>query len=182
MHDQDVFNTIWDARKTHAQLVQRSDEIFKLLLKEDKLDDKIMGLFWSLTKSDYQTAVFNIISECSYFLRLKHLEFFFNEITGNVAPEKLSIADFNCLCDMGKQAKTPEFLAKIVNFFWHIVMNSHQYKEDLVENCVSKFAEMVKSWTLDKKKGIFVNLVQHFTNNELAALPVLRLFTKMISD
>lgn len=41
---------------------------------------------------------------------------------------------------------------------------------------------MVKSWTLDKKKTILIDLVQHFTKTDLAALPVLRLFTKMVVD
>ena len=161
-----MFTTIWDARKTHAQLVQRSDEIFKLLLKEDKLDDKIMALFWSLTKSDYQPAVLKIISDCSYYLKQRHFDFLFNEITGNVPAEKLSIADFNCLCDMGKSAKSLEFLQKIVEFFWHIVVNSENYKEELVENCLSKFAEMVKYWSLDKKKVIFANLIKQLTHND----------------
>jgi len=49
----EVFTTLWDPRKTHAQLIQRSGEIFKLLLKEDRLDDALLKLFWSLTKSDY---------------------------------------------------------------------------------------------------------------------------------
>lgn len=53
MVSNEVFTTLWDARRTHAQLVQRSGEIFKLLLKEDRLDESLLKLFWSLTKSDY---------------------------------------------------------------------------------------------------------------------------------
>ena len=48
----DVFGAIWDYKRTHLQLVQRSDEIFKLLLKENKLTEDLMKLFWSLTKSE----------------------------------------------------------------------------------------------------------------------------------
>ena len=39
MEKNDVFSTVWDARKTHPQILQRSNEIFKLLIKQDKLSE-----------------------------------------------------------------------------------------------------------------------------------------------
>ena len=53
MNEHDVFSTIWDPKKTHLQIVQRTTDIFKMLLKENKLDEPILKMFWSLTKSDY---------------------------------------------------------------------------------------------------------------------------------
>jgi hypothetical protein len=37
-----------------------------------------------------------------------------------------------------------EFRVKIGEFFWRIILNAENYKEDLVENCINKYAEMVK--------------------------------------
>lgn len=64
-----MFQSIWDSKRTHMQIVQRSAEIFKLLLKENKLDSKILNLFWSLTKTEYQSEVLKIISEVSIWLK-----------------------------------------------------------------------------------------------------------------
>jgi hypothetical protein len=67
----DVFNTIWDHKKTHLQIVQRTNEIFKFLVKDDKMDESLLRLFWSLGKADVtnQTEVFKIISEANYYLK-----------------------------------------------------------------------------------------------------------------
>jgi hypothetical protein len=64
-----VFQSIWDSKRTHMQFVKCSAEIFKLLLKENKLDSKILNLFWSLTKTEYQSEVLKIISEVSIWLK-----------------------------------------------------------------------------------------------------------------
>jgi hypothetical protein len=69
MVSNEVFTTLWDARKTHAQLVQRSGEIFKLLLKENRMDESLLKLFWSLTKSDYQSEILKIVGETSFYLK-----------------------------------------------------------------------------------------------------------------
>ena len=42
-----------------------------------------------------------------------------------------------------------EFRVKIGEFFWRIILNAENYKEDLVENCINKYAEIVKKWSLD---------------------------------
>lgn len=40
--DNGVFTILWDHRKTHQQLVQRSNEIFKILPKEDLLSPELL--------------------------------------------------------------------------------------------------------------------------------------------
>jgi hypothetical protein len=67
----DVFQSIWDTKRTHLQIVQRTDEIFKFLLKENKLDEDLLKMFWSLTKSDrdLKSEVIKIIQDCNYYLR-----------------------------------------------------------------------------------------------------------------
>lgn len=114
-----------------------------MLLQEERLDDEILKLFWSLTKGEYQAEVLKIISDCSLWLRQPQIEYFFNEVTLTPA-EKLSLPEFDLLCDLGKQCKSAEFQKGIENFFWHIIASADNYKEDLVDNATKKFAEMVK--------------------------------------
>ena len=68
MSEHGVFDIIWDTKKTHLQLVQRSNEIFKILPRENLLTMELLRQFWSLTKSDYKSEVFKIINEAAYHL------------------------------------------------------------------------------------------------------------------
>lgn len=73
-----VFDILWDPRTTHQQLVQRSNEIFKILPKEDLLSPELLQQFWNLTKSDYKSEVFKIINETALYLKQEHIEFLFD--------------------------------------------------------------------------------------------------------
>lgn len=130
------------------------------MVKDDKMDEGMLKLFWSLAKSDhtYQAEVFKIISEASFYLKMSHIEFFFAELTQQPA-EKLTMPEFDCLCDLGKQCKSPEFQTKVGDFFWRVIINAENYDEKLVENCIKKYAEMVRLQSFDQKKALFAQLV-----------------------
>ena len=49
MEENEVFDIIWNWRNTHLQLVQRSDTIFKELLRTKLLSKELLALFYSLT-------------------------------------------------------------------------------------------------------------------------------------
>jgi hypothetical protein len=68
MKENDVFNIIWDPRRTHLQLVQRSTEVFRLLAKEKQLSEEILGLIWNLAESDYKTDVLKFVTDSAYYL------------------------------------------------------------------------------------------------------------------
>ena len=66
----DLFDILFDPKKTHLQLVQRCDEVLKLLLGEDMLTDDLLGKFWTLSRTDgFKSEVFKIINDCSYHLK-----------------------------------------------------------------------------------------------------------------
>jgi hypothetical protein len=65
MRTHGIFDILFDHKRTHLQLIQRSDEILKLLLSEDMLDEGLMQQFWSLTKTDLRLETYKIISDCS---------------------------------------------------------------------------------------------------------------------
>ena len=52
-----------------------------LLLRENQLDEDLLAMFWSLTRSDYQAEVFKIISDQSYHLKQVHVDYLFGELT-----------------------------------------------------------------------------------------------------
>lgn len=177
MSKNNVFATVWDHRKTHLQIVQRTNEIFKLLVKSDKMDEPMLKLFWSLGKADHnlQTEVFKIISESAQHLKPCHVEFFFTELVSQPT-EKLSLTEFDCLCDLGQHSN--EFQPKIKDFFYQIILNANSYKDELVDNCIAKYAQMVRDLPVDAKKQILAQLTQQFAST--AIIPVLKLFTKLI--
>lgn len=66
MNEHGVFDILWDPKKTHLQLVQRSGEIFKVLPKENLLTMELLSQFWSLSKSDYKSEIFKIINDSAF--------------------------------------------------------------------------------------------------------------------
>lgn len=177
-----VLQVIWDPKKTHLQILQRTGEIFKLLLKEDKMDQSYLKLFWSCAKSDhtFQAEVFQIISDASIWLKLKHVEFFFEEMTQQSA-DKLTVAEFDCLVDLGKYCNDNDFQSKIGDFFWRVVVKGGS-KKKLVENCIKKFSEMVKSYDVDKKVALLYKLLSQINEKGNSVPQILELFTKLIKD
>jgi hypothetical protein len=182
MMDKQVFTTIWDANKTHIQLVQRSNEIFKLLIKEEKMTVELLDLFWNLTNTPaYKSEVFKIINETSFHLKTSHIEYFFNKITAT-PNDKLSMEEFNALGELGKYCKNAEFMQKVSNFFWKIITEAAYHTDELIENCIKKFTDMVQFWTIDSKWPLLESLVDQLKVTEHPSLPVIRVFKKMIKD
>ena len=80
MTDNQVFSIIWDARKTHQQLVERSDKVYKLLIDEDHMTNELLQKFWDLS-SDYKSEVYKIINDNSFCLKQPQKEFMSAQIT-----------------------------------------------------------------------------------------------------
>ena len=66
MNESGIFGIIWDPKKTHMQLVQRSNEVFRVLPKEGLLTMELLAQFWSLSKSDYKSEVYKIINDSAF--------------------------------------------------------------------------------------------------------------------
>ena len=90
--------------------------------------------------------------------------------------------EFNALSDLGKYGKDVNFQTKVSDFFWRIITDSGKYKDELLENCISKFAEMIRYWSIEKKEPFFNQLSEQLKKTENSAIPVLKLFTKLIKD
>ena len=75
--------------------------------------------------------------------------------------EKLAIEEFQTLSELGKYAKDEAFKINVSDFFWNLICNSDNVKEDLVNSCINKFCEMVKNWEISKKHSFFVQLTKN---------------------
>ena len=53
------------------------------------------------------------------------------------------------LSELGKYCKNADFMAKVSEFFWKIISDSDNYNDELITNCISKFSDMVKYWSLE---------------------------------
>ena len=85
------------------------------------------------------------------------------------------------MSELGKYAKENEFKEQVTQYFWTIICNSETYKEDLVNNCITKFCEMVKYWDLKAKHDFFVGLSKNLAENK-SSIPSLKLFKGLLKD
>ena len=138
--------------------MQRSNEIFKILPKENLLTMELLEQFWSLSKSDYKSEVFKIIGEAAFHLDQNHIDYLFDEITETPA-SKLGMEEFDALSSLGRFSRSLDFQSKTSSFFLRIINDSDEHKIELIENCINKFADMIKLQSMEKKKVHFDMLV-----------------------
>lgn len=127
------------------------------------MDEPTLKMFWSLATSEtqYQSEVFKIIQDSSVWLMLKHVEFFYDQLTQQQA-EKLSVAEFDCLVDLGKFCNEESFQTKIGDFFWRVIVQSGA-KKDLVDKCIKKYSEMVRLHTTEQKIELLTKLINQIS-------------------
>ena len=107
--------------------------------------------------------------------------YLFNQIT-ETAASKLGMEEFDVLSSLGRSCRDSDFQAQISEFFLRIINNSDDYSPVVIENCIDKFADMIKFHSLDRKLPYFNQLVSQLQNTESSALPVIRLYKKIIKD
>lgn len=142
---------------------------------------ELLQQFWNLSKSDYKTEVFKIINDTAFDLQGEHIEYLFDQIT-ETPSNKLGMEEFDALSNLGKFAKSTDFQQRTSEFFWKIIVNSDDHKQELIDNCIKKFSDMIKYWTMEKKEHYFDKLTEHLKNTSSSAVPIIRLFKKIIAD
>ena len=120
MTDNEVFDIIWNYRKTHQELVTRSNDIFRLLAKEHALTPELRALVWELSKSEHKLEVLKLISVGSYYMSSEDAEFFAKAIAATPT-EELTNADFDLICEFGKWTKTNEIKDFVFQFFFNYI-------------------------------------------------------------
>jgi len=139
MQTHGVFDVLFGAKKSHIQIIQRSDEVLRLLLTEDMLSDELLAQIWSLTRADvFRNEVFKLITDCSYFFNQHHLDFIYDRIQKDVPVERLGMEEFTCLSELGKYAKDRSggFQEKVASFFWGLIISPDTRNTELLDNCI----------------------------------------------
>ena len=85
------------------------------------------------------------------------------------------------LSELGKYSKDASFKRSVTDFFWEIICNADNYKEELVNNCITKFCEMVKYWDISIKHEFFIGLTKNLEQNK-SSISTLKLFKNLIKD
>lgn len=122
-----------------------------------------------------------IINEAAFYLDDEHIAYLFAQITETPA-HKLGMEEFESIAALGRWSRSADLSAKTNEFFWNIITNSNDFKSDLITNVVNKFSDMIKYHSLEKKQAYFDKVTDQLNNSEIAAVPVIRLFTKIIKD
>jgi hypothetical protein len=180
-----IFDILFDPKKTHLQLVQRCDEVLKLLLGENMLSNELLGKFWTLTRTDgFKSEVFKIINDCSFHFKQQHQDFIFEKIKNEVPRDKLGMEEFTCLSELGKYPKDKEagFQERVVEFFWELIVSKDTKNVELLDNCVQKYRDMVRYWDLKVKVDMFARLHACLQDSTSPSLPCLRLLKGLIQD
>ena len=84
--DNKILNEIFGANY-HSQLITRSNEIIKLLLQENALDENDMTLIWSCTKRgdlEAKLTILKLLSSIAENLKENHIEMLLNSVLNNV--------------------------------------------------------------------------------------------------
>ena len=85
------------------------------------------------------------------------------------------------ICELGKFTKDATFKEKTTDYFWRIICDGDSYKEELVNNCITKFCDMVKSWDMKVKHEFFLGLIKNLAVNR-SSIATLKLFKNLIKD
>jgi len=98
-----------------------------------------------------------------------------------IQSDKVGLEELQVICELGKFTKDAVFKQRTTDYFWKIICDGDQYKEDLVNNCITKFCDMVKSWEMKAKHEFFEGLVKNL-GEDRSSIPTLRLFKNLIKD
>ena len=178
MAENNVFELLW-GKRTHQQIVERSNTIFKFLLDEGYMTLEYLQLVWDASGA-YKPEVFKIITDYSYYLKQPHKEFICTKITEKSAAD-LDMSDFELLSEIGRFGQDDGFKNKLAEFFWRIVVSAEDCDEELLTSCIEKFTDMVKYWSIEQKKPFFDRFTAEIQNAN-DALPVIKLFKRLVSD
>ena len=86
------------------------------------------------------------------------------------------------ICELGKYSKDPTFKKVTTDFFWKLICEGGDtQKEDLLNNCIAKFCDMVKNWEMKTKHEFFIGLTNNLQQNK-SSIASIKLFKGLIKD
>ena len=172
-----ILEVIFDQKNYHVQIIQRSKEILKFLIVENKLTEEQLNLFWKGTEFDDETRreMYKIIEEASTPMQPHHVMQFLNKITAEkdakIIPEAV-----NCVYEMGKYTKdSTETSQAIVNLLWRFATDQ-QNPLDVSNTAITKLADLLKKWKFSTAKTYFYKCLDNLKNHnaEIESMKILK--------
>lgn len=173
-----ILELIFDPKEYHVQIIQRSKEILRFLIVEDKLSEEQLNLFWRGTEFDDETRreIYKIIEECSSPMKEHHvkqfLDKFIAEKNAKIIPEAVV-----CIYEMGKFTKedaTENSLA-VGELLWRFATDVKNPSE-VTNSAITKLGDLLKKWKFSTAKPYFYkcldNLKTH--NASIESLKILK--------
>ena len=153
---------IFDPKNYHVQIIQRSKEILKILIVEDKLSKEQLDLFWRATEFDDETRreIYNIIEETSTPMQNHHVMQFLNKFLESsdaiITPEAIS-----CISEMGKYSRgSLEQSKSIADLLWRFSTSQTKLLE-ISSIAITKLCELMKIFKYSEAKPFFINCLDN---------------------
>lgn len=174
-----ILEIIFDSKNYHVQIIQRSKEILKFLIVEDKLTKTQLDLFWKATEFDDETRreMYNIIQETSAPMQSHHVMQFLNKFLENsdavITPEAI-----NCIFEIGKASKgSAEQARSIADLLWRFSIDQNNALE--VSNiAITKFCELMRKWKYSEAKPYFLSCLSNL-KNDVASIESIKVVCKL---
>jgi len=161
-----ILELIFDPKNYHVQIIQRSKEILRFLIIEDKLTEKELNLFWRATEFDDETRreMYKIIDDVSTPMQTHHvmqfLSKFKQEKHAKIIPEAV-----NCIYEMGKYSKgTEEHSQYIVDLLWRFATDQTN-PLDVSKIAIGKIGDLMKKWKYSIAKPYLIKCVENIKQN-----------------
>ena len=171
----------------HSQLISRSNEIIKLLLQENALDENDMTLIWSCTKRgdlEAKLTILKLLSSIAENLQEKHIEMLLNSVLSNVDKKisneeiefvfKLSTqnkdnetnmnhcCEYLCQCYLMSNPKSTDVeINKILEKIILVTSQDDKYLKkvlNICENCLTKNDKTIPCFTIIEKILVHYNI------------------------
>ena len=166
-----ILEIIFDHKNYHVQIIQRSKEILRFLITEDKLSPDQLDLFWKGTSFDDESRreIYKIIQEVSGVMKSDHVMQFLDKFT-NDKDVKIIPEAVNCIFEMGKSSKAlKEHTASVAELLWRFATDDKN-PFDVSDIAITKLGDLLKKWKFSTAKSYFYkclnNLKSHYSSIE----------------
>lgn len=177
-----ILELIFDQKNYHVQIIQRSKEILKFLIVENKLTEEQLNLFWKATEFDDETRreMYKIIDEASTPMQSHHVMQFLDKFTAEkdakIIPEAV-----NCIYEMGKFTKEgTEASEAVANLLWRFATDQ-QNPLEVSNTAITRLADLLKKWKFSTAKIYFYKCLDNLKNHT-AAIESIKILKRSFKD
>jgi len=171
-----IFNEIFGSN-SHIQLINRSKNLLEIMLSEDKLSNKEMGLIWEATKKgdlEGKLTILKLLKEISLYLKEKHIKMLIESIYLTDS-EHLIKEEIDLIYDLATHYTQPqEEIKRIIDYFLKGLFSGNFEDEDdkKMKIIINKIIDTIRNqYNHVNKKNIIleyvVNILFGYVRNKM---------------